>query len=164
MNFGQMQKSRLVMKLFYAAKQKPGEDVASWAARMEDLMDQAVELEKGTEQDQNDLLKEQFWNGLRDELQEETQHKYDTIKNFDDLEVYIKEVEEKRRDKVNTSSSHRGAREAYSPHVTTRIVLRDGGTQSYVQEYGDRGSWTYEGDEAGEGESVTRSSNSNLQG
>ena len=97
------------MKLFYAAEQKPGEDVASWAARLEDLMDQAVELGKVTEQDQNDLLKEPFCNDLRDELQEGTEHKYDTIKSFDDLEVYIREVEEKRKDKEKKTSSHRGA-------------------------------------------------------
>ena len=109
MKFGNMQKGRLVMKLFYAAEQKPGEDVASWAARLEDLMDQAVELGKVTEQDQNDLLKEQFWNGLRDELQEGTEHKYDTIKSFDDLEVYIREVKEKRKDKEKKTSSLRGA-------------------------------------------------------
>ena len=68
-----------------------------------------MELGKVTEQDQNDLLKEQFWNGLRDELQEGTEHKYDMIKSFDDLEVYIREVEEKRKNKEKKTSSHRGA-------------------------------------------------------
>ena len=49
MTFGHMLKGRLVMKLFHVAEQKPDEDVA----RLEYLMDQAVELGKVTEKEQN---------------------------------------------------------------------------------------------------------------
>ena len=52
-------------------------------------------------------LKEQFWNGLRDKLQEGTEH---SLIRSRTLLIWkcIREVEEKRRDKVKKSSSHRG--------------------------------------------------------
>ena len=94
--FGHLLKGRKLMKEFYSAQQVETEDVTSWAGRLEDILDQARTIGKVTESEIDDLLREQFWSGLRDDIQDGTRHLLDS---FDELELSIREIEEERKQK-----------------------------------------------------------------
>lgn len=80
---------------FYAAQQKDNEDVTSWCCRLEELID-GVErkglISRGTKEE---MLRSKFWTGLRDEkLKSATRFKYDTLKDYEELVISIRRVEQ----------------------------------------------------------------------
>ena len=101
--FGLAARKQQVMKDFYNAEQKESEDVTTWGCRLEDIIQRAKQLGKVSDEDANEMLKERFWHGLRQDLQARTAHKYDSINDFDELRVAMRTVEEERKLKLNQS-------------------------------------------------------------
>ena len=85
--FGLASRKRHIMKNFYCAYQSQGEDVLTWSSRLDELLDQAKKLGKVEPKDANEMLCEQFWSGLRPELRAGTEHKFDSITDFDKLRL-----------------------------------------------------------------------------
>lgn len=98
--FGPLTEARQLMRDFYGAQQGETEDVASWACRLEDILDRAREAGRVQGKEMDGLLREQFWAGLRSELQEGNEYRFDKITDFDDLEESIREVEQQRKVKL----------------------------------------------------------------
>ena len=99
--FADSKKSFQIMKTFYSAEQGENEFVSSWASRLEDIIDQAVIAGEVDEISVDKMLREQYWVGLREDLQDVTHHKYDSIIGFDKLEEAIRTVEQQRLGKAN---------------------------------------------------------------
>ena len=55
-------------------------------------------------QEAEEMLCEQFWHGLRHDLQEGTGHKFDAISDFDELGVAIRTVEQDHQLKKSSGS------------------------------------------------------------
>ena len=67
--FGDTESPELIMKKFYAVEQKPTESLVTYAARVEELFSQAVEV-KSLNASQEIILKNVFYQGLRQPLKQ----------------------------------------------------------------------------------------------
>ena len=123
--FARTARGQHLMREFYSLQQEEDEDVSSWACRLEDLLDQAKDAKRVQDSEMNELLCEQFWTGLRGDLQSGTEHKYDSLKNFDDLEDAVRQVE---RDRV------KGASRNTAHHRTSKMSQRTSSDKSELQE------------------------------
>ena len=87
---------------FYTTVQKDSEDVTTWSVRIEDIIQQVQQkglISRGT---MTEMLRSKLWSGLRDEqLRQATRHKYDTIKDFDELVIAIRCVESETKGFAN---------------------------------------------------------------
>lgn len=84
-----------ILTQFYTSVQSEDEDVAAWAIRLEDTI-QRVEKEglisKGTK---FEMLRTKLWSGLLDDqLKQVTRYKYDTTRDYDQLVVEIRKIEQ----------------------------------------------------------------------
>lgn len=105
--FGKVATEGTLLTQFYAAKQKEGEDVTGWSCRLEEII-QGVQsqglISHGT---MKEMCRSKLWTGLReDRLREATRYKYDTMKDFDNLVVAIRQVEQESlpEDKVKAKA------------------------------------------------------------
>ena len=62
--FGDIDTPELIMKKFYAVEQKPTESLITYAARVEELFAQAVEV-KALQKTQESILKSVFYQGIK---------------------------------------------------------------------------------------------------
>lgn len=67
--FGDIDTPELIMKKFYAVEQKPTESLISYAARVEELFAQAVEV-KALSKTQENILKSVFYQGIKQPLKQ----------------------------------------------------------------------------------------------
>lgn len=102
--FGAVEKGETLLAKFYSARQKEGEDVSTWSCRLEDILNKAVQQGDVQQRNAEKMLRTMFWTGLRREIKSLTGHKYDTIDQFDELRVAIRQVERdlKERDEEVT--------------------------------------------------------------
>lgn len=91
--FGVVDVGETLLSEFYAAKQGKMEDVASWGCRIEDLLDKAKQQDLLDGRNTDKMLRERFWTGLHPELKQTSRHKYDTVADFDRLQVEIRKIE-----------------------------------------------------------------------
>ncbi|XP_076467233.1 uncharacterized protein LOC143298299 [Babylonia areolata] len=89
---GVVQAKETLMASFYSAHQDKTETVSAWGCRIEDLWTRAMKTSKFTEEESREALRK-FWDGLRQDLKDRSGHKYDTIKDFDDLRRVLRELE-----------------------------------------------------------------------
>lgn len=78
---------------FYSARQGPSEDVTTWGCRLEDLLYDVKSQGFLKDMDGDQMLRNVFWMGLRQELKDISGHKFDTITDFDRLRVEIRRIE-----------------------------------------------------------------------
>lgn len=116
--FGDSAKKSKVMKEFYGSAQRPDEDVMAWSYRLEGMADRAKSLELIFDEDLDELQCDQFWTGLKPELQSGTEHKFDTIRNFDKLRMEMRLVEEER---IQRKPQQRGAMAKMSTESTESL-------------------------------------------
>ncbi|OWF53814.1 Paraneoplastic antigen Ma2 [Mizuhopecten yessoensis] len=103
--FGTVEKGEALLAQFYSARQKEGEDAASWSCRLEDILNKAVKGREVTYAYTGDMLRTMFWTGLRRDLKDITGHKYDAIQDFDQLVIAVRQVEQdlkKREEETQT--------------------------------------------------------------
>lgn len=91
--YGVVDVGETLLAEFYAAKQGSVEDVATWGCRIEDLLDKAKQQNLLDTRDTRKMLRERFWTGLRADLKQTSRHKYDTVEDFDRLQVEIRKIE-----------------------------------------------------------------------
>lgn len=91
--YGVVDVGESLLSEFYAAKQGKKEDVAAWGCRIEDLLDKAKQQTLLDRRDADNMLRERFWTGLRPELKQTSRHKYDTISDFDQLQIELRKIE-----------------------------------------------------------------------
>lgn len=94
-----------LMEEFYSSKQRPGEDVISWANRLEDLLYKAKQRHMIQETESNSKLCSMFWSGLNKDLKSMSGHLHFIVKDFDILKQEMRQIEAdmKREEKSTTS-------------------------------------------------------------
>lgn len=90
--FGDIDSPELVMKKFYAVEQKPSESLVNYAARIEELFSQAVQV-KALDAGQECILKSVFYQGLRQPLKQFGNLKYETIRDYDRFKIEMRKIE-----------------------------------------------------------------------
>ncbi|XP_063438199.1 uncharacterized protein LOC134719148 [Mytilus trossulus] len=107
--FGSVDVKEVLLAQFYTACQGADEDVSSWGCRLEEILNKALQRGKIYEQDTDDMLRSKFWKGLRPELRKVSIHKFDRIKEFNQLLISMREIEEQHRQdsiiKIKSSTS-----------------------------------------------------------
>ena len=104
--YGKVATEGTLLTQFYAAQQHDKEDVTSWSCRLEEII-QGVHaqglISRGT---MYEMLRSKLWSGLRDEkLKNATHYKYDMLKDYDQLVIAIRKVEQESvTDKVKATS------------------------------------------------------------
>lgn len=102
--YGEVELSENLLSEFYSAQQKPGEDVAAWSCRLEDILGKAQERGQLDPSGVNEMLRTKFWTGLSQDLKDSSRHKFDTIKDFDQLRISIRSIEHEH--KLSTHLAH----------------------------------------------------------
>jgi len=90
---------------FYACKQGGTELVSVYSARLEDLWSRAMEAGQLRKEDAQEVLRSKFWNGLTQEMRDRSGHKFDTVKDFDELRRAIRALETTAEMKTVKSSA-----------------------------------------------------------
>ena len=68
--------------------------MSTWSCRLEDILSIAVEKKVVDPMNVNDMLRNMFWQGLKPSLKEISGYKYDKVKDFDQLRVEIRKLEQ----------------------------------------------------------------------
>ena len=101
--YGMVCTGQTILQKFYSDSQSTSERVAEWACRLEDLAYKAVEKGMMTREAAPNILKTQFWSGLRDaRLKDALRHRRHTL-DVDELIVEARELEEEYSSEVMTS-------------------------------------------------------------
>jgi len=100
--YGNVDEASIVMGRFYSARQQPGESVADWGCRLEDLLEVAVDAGKVMQSEKDELLRSMLWAGLDSTLKDVTRHLLDSVPTFDKLLVALRQVE---KDRMPTKSA-----------------------------------------------------------
>ena len=90
--FGDIDTPELIMKKFYAVEQKPTESLITYAARVEELFAQAVEV-KALQKTQESILKSVFYQGIKQPLKQCGNLKYETIADYDRFKIEMRKIE-----------------------------------------------------------------------
>lgn len=91
--YGSVESSEELLSEFYQANQRENENVVQWSGRLEDLLLQAKEKASLSSTTQEEMLRTKFWAGLRPALKEKSRHKFDAIKDFDELRIALRQIE-----------------------------------------------------------------------
>lgn len=91
--YGTVDLGETVLGQFCSACQKPGEDVASWSCRIEDMSEKVKDSGKVSQTALPELLRSRFWSGMRQPLKNVSGHLYKTITDFDTLRVEMRRIE-----------------------------------------------------------------------
>ena len=93
--YGTVETGEELLQQFYNATQSPGESIASWGCRLEDLLNKAVVAKKFSTSTKNEMLHSKFWMGLHDPaLKNASRYKYETVDQFDELRKEVRKLEQ----------------------------------------------------------------------
>ena len=96
--YGQVASEGTLLTLFYSTKQNDDEDVTAWSCRLEDMIQKVQEKGLIDKRTMKEMLRSKLWTGLYDEkLKQATRHKFDTVKDYNDLVIAIRSVEQEFR-------------------------------------------------------------------
>ena len=101
----------LITKKFYAAEQGPQESLITYAARIEELFAQAMEV-KTLDPGQETILKLVFYQGLRGLLKQFGNLNFDTIENYDPFKIEL------RKKILNWKILQRKKKRRVQPNIT----------------------------------------------
>lgn len=91
--FGEVDTKESILKKFYACSQGEAESVVKYAARVEEVFAEAVEMEALKVSDEP-LLKNIFFQGLRQSLRNTATYKFETTKDYDIFKVEVRKLED----------------------------------------------------------------------
>jgi len=161
--YGQVASEGTLLTLFYATKQNEYEDVTAWSCRLEDMIQKVQDKGLIDRNTMYEMLRSKLWTGLSDDrLKQATRHKFDNLKDYNELIVAIRSVEQEYRStsgekkKVKTQVIQR-TEETETQKMLSRIGdrldrmekdikdLKDGGTSHMKEEFKASGRQTYRG-------------------
>lgn len=115
--YGTVETGEELLQQFYNASQSPGESIASWGCRLEDLLNKAVVSKKFSPATKNEMLHSKFWMGLHDSaLKNASRYKYETIEQFDELRREVRKLETEFV--ASATHTRKGVRAQQHMHVT----------------------------------------------
>ena len=92
--YGEVDTKEHLLAKFYSAKQEESEDITKWSCRLEDILSNAVDRGIVDSSKVNEMLRNMFWQGLKPDLKDISGYLFDKIKDFDQLRVEIKKLEQ----------------------------------------------------------------------
>ncbi|XP_062618198.1 uncharacterized protein LOC134279798 [Saccostrea cucullata] len=101
--YGLVEEKESLLANFYSAKQQENEDVSAWGCRLEDLLSKALIQGLVNPDDENDMLRNMFWSGMRTSLKDISGHLYDKYPEFDDLRRAMRILEQDREKRKSES-------------------------------------------------------------
>ncbi len=103
--FGNVVLTENLLAEFYSTRQKTDEDVARWSCRLEEILDQANAQKHIDVPEQREMLRNKLYSGLNDLLKSRCGHLFYTIKDYDELRINLRRVEQeiKNQDTGQTS-------------------------------------------------------------
>lgn len=90
--FGNTETVHTILKKLHACEQQPDESVIKFAARVEEMFSQAVDL-GAVNRSQQALLKSIFYEGLNFDLKTGTSFKYETISDYNEFKSIVRKLE-----------------------------------------------------------------------
>ena len=90
--YGSVETGESILRKFYACSQDTSESISSYAARVEDLFAQGVQL-KVLLSTQEEILQNVVFEGLRPHIRQMANYKFDTIKDYDRFKVELRKIE-----------------------------------------------------------------------
>ena len=105
-DYGSVESREMIMKKFYCCQQKEDESLISYASRLEEIFDKAVQLEALRRSDFN-VLKELFHSGLRKDLKLMSLYQFDKIQDYDEFKREIRKIESSMEE--SSSTDHKKA-------------------------------------------------------
>lgn len=90
--YGDIETTESLLKKLYACQQERGESVITYAARIEDLYSQGIEIGAVSGHSEGQL-KGVFYQGLLPQLKQITNYKFDTIRDYDRFKIEVRKAE-----------------------------------------------------------------------
>lgn len=90
--FGSIETPESVLQKLYSVEQKQNEDVATYAARLEDLHELAFEL-GGIQYRDEERMKKLLFKGLKQNLKQMAGYKFDTVNDYDIFKIELRKME-----------------------------------------------------------------------
>ena len=90
--YGSVETGESILRKFYACSQDNNESISSYAARVEDLFAQGVQL-KVLLSTQEEILQNVVFEGLRPHIRQMANYKFDTMKDYDRFKVELRKIE-----------------------------------------------------------------------
>lgn len=105
--FGNIETRESILRKFYSTQQKVNESVTSYSSRLEEIFNQAINL-NGLKKTDDDILKQVLYQGLRPEIRHLSAYKCDTIMDYDRFKIELRKIEaelssEKEKTKCNAA-------------------------------------------------------------
>lgn len=101
--YGTVEPSQTLLAQFYSAQQKDDEDVATWACRLEDILDRASKQRRISRDNADEMLRNKLWAGLKPTLNDASRHKYDSVTTFDNLVIELRKIELEHRQRSTST-------------------------------------------------------------
>lgn len=122
--YGDVEKKEDLLAQFYRARQGEDESITKWSCRLESIMGRAVEKGIVKPTDRNSMLHTMLWTGLRTELKDISGHKFDSIKDFDELRIALRHIEKDHEE-----------RRTIKPHTAKAAATPEPIQQSQMDEF-----------------------------
>jgi len=90
--YGSIESKESVLRKFYTCEQQPGEAVETYAAKIEELFDKAVELE-AFQRTNCKQLKEVFYSGLVKEIKHMAMYQRDRSQGYEEFKQEVRKIE-----------------------------------------------------------------------
>lgn len=113
--YGNVYSSEALLQKFYTEKQQPNQSVADYGMKLESILQSAIDRGHINSASKDEMLRSKFWSGLSDPLlRNASRHKYDNIKNFDELRREVRAIE---LDLMNSSRGDSNTQSSQSSRV-----------------------------------------------
>jgi hypothetical protein len=104
--FGDVLTSEQILEKFYAARQKPDEDVSSWGCRLGEILSRCPDPNYRCGGGREAMMRQKFWAGLsKDKVKEATRHRFDQGAAFQELLVACRTVELETEELTKTTQA-----------------------------------------------------------
>lgn len=130
--FGNILSAEMLLEQFYAAKQKSGEDITSWACRLEGLKLQIQSKDPSTFSASDVHLANRFWSGLHNkDIHNALRHKVDNKASYNELLVSARTLEVEMG-ATKTAHSHQATTQEKS--AIDKVLDRVGHLEKMIQD------------------------------
>jgi hypothetical protein len=92
--YGTVNDNENLLSQFYNATQGGNEDVSEWSCRLEDLLNKVIQNGEITPTNEDQMLRNMFWNGLSENLKDITGYIFRECTSFDELRRAVRKVEQ----------------------------------------------------------------------
>ena len=113
-----------VMQEFFSAFQKTEKSVTTSACRLEGILTNAHDCTHLSMETRHEMLRCKFWTSLRsDQLKSQTRHKYDTVKEYEQLIKEVRTVEHEMSLNVQSTAAAAGTKKTHQAAISVENDL-----------------------------------------